>query len=203
MSASMEKWTLTCCVGQARCRSCMGSRKTRCAWETKVAAAQLSWTGMGKARGHGRLRHRASRPCSTPGAGSTAKAGRRSGKPRQAEGSAAPARPRRASKSSRARVRRLWPRTPTKKSAPRRAEKSRAGEKSRSDPLRCFQGKATLFFRPVWQPPGSGRSTYYRALAPAEADEAGARGEGGGGVLLGTANGCGHRQVAMAARRRT
>ena len=82
-----------------------------------------------------------------------------------------------------------------KKSAPWRRRSPELGEVPRS---RCFQGKATLF-PTCWQPPGSEIDLLPRPLAPAEADEAGAMGEGGGGASR-TANGCGHRQVAMALR---
>ncbi|KGI71382.1 hypothetical protein HMPREF9458_02584, partial [Eggerthella lenta 1_1_60AFAA] len=64
MSASIvEKWLLTYRSVGSEVLLCMGSRKTRYAWETKVAAARaVVDEGMGQARGHGRLRHRVEDP---------------------------------------------------------------------------------------------------------------------------------------------
>ena len=113
MSASIvEKWLLTYRSVGSEVLLCMGSRKTRYAWETKVAAARaVVDEGMGKPEAMAAFGIASRTPL-----GSTAKAGPTLSGPSPRAGRRdlrLKARPRRASKSSRRACAGSKPRTPT------------------------------------------------------------------------------------------
>ena len=164
MSASIvEKWLLTYRSVGSEVLLCMGSRKTRYAWETKAAAARaVVDEGMGKPEAMAAFGIASRTPLDSwcrlyREGGADALRPKPKGRPK---GSAAQSAPKTREQELEARVRRL--------EVPSDRDAFRARPRS---------------FRPVGSRRAPEIDLLPRPLAPAEADEAGAMGEGGGGAL--------------------
>lgn len=200
-SSIVEKWHLTYRSVGSEALLGMGSRKTRYDWETKVAAARaVVEEGMSRPEAMAAFGIASRTPLDSwcrlyREGGADALRPKPKGRPKGSEGEGAP---KTREQELEARVRRLEAENAYLKKSPRPGGgKVSSWEKSQVIEMLSGQGHALSDLLAV---AGLPRSTYYRARShpprPTRPELRGKVAE----VFSRTANGCGHRQIAMALR---